>query len=59
MRINGAYRPDGSFIGFDYENQNWYETGGRIGNPAVFAGNPGSASNPIPVIPTDAEIIPD
>ncbi len=57
MRINGTWRDDGTFIGFDYAHQHWYDTD-PDGEHDIMA-PPGTARNPIAVIPVGAEIVPD
>ena len=61
--IRGTWRDDGTFIGFDYEHQNWYDTQDRASklcdpyySPRARLGN---ASNPITVISARDNIIPD
>ena len=57
MRINGTWRDNGTFIGFDYEHQHWYETAPDAERDCL---KPlGSASNPYAVVPPNADIIPD
>ena len=56
-RINGTWRDDGTFVGFDYANQHWYDTAPTakrdLSRPL------GTASNPIPTVSARDDIIPD
>ena len=53
MRLHGEYRPDGSFIGFDYQTQAWIDT--RQDAERDSNSRPGSASNPLAEIPQRPE----
>ena len=55
--LHGAYRADGTFIGFDYENQHWIDTAysGGYGPGAA----PGSARTPLNTISARDTIIED
>ena len=45
MSTHGAYRTDGSWIGFDYEQQAWIDTDPNAERDPTC--KPGSASNPL------------
>ena len=47
--IRGSYRPDGSYIGYDYGRQAWVDT--RESTPRDVTCEPGSARNPLAEIP--------
>ena len=45
MSTQGGYRKDGTWIGFDYEQQAWIDTSPACQRDATA--KPGSASNPL------------
>ena len=46
MSTQGAYRLDGSWVGFDYDSQTWTDTAPYAKRDATC--KPGSACNPLP-----------
>lgn len=55
--IHGTWRDDGTFIGFDYVHQHWYDTSETCGRDRSRPA--GSAANPIEFISARDNIIPD
>ena len=55
--IRGTWRNDGSFIGFDYHHQHWFDTAETANRDPAYP--QGSASNPIASISARDNIIPD
>ena len=55
--VRGTWRSDGTFIGFDYGNQHWYDTAESAKRDPAFP--QGSANNPIAFISASDDIIPD
>lgn len=49
MSLQGAYRKDGSWIGFDYDRQVWIDTDPKAERDPTR--KLGSACNPLPIKP--------
>lgn len=55
--IYGEYRPDGTWIGYDYDEQHWIDTAPYTQRDPAYPA--GSACNPLAQIPADAHLYSD